>query len=117
MRALVRVASKDQSVPPWFGRRMARHLDEEGANMTLEEFVQSHWWWDTNKPNDGGVMHDSSMREWTLSAVSALDGRSLREILERRPEIVLATSSPEYEGRFGVRVLQRVSPASRAFVR
>ena len=25
-----------EAVPPWFGRRMARHLEEEGANVTFQ---------------------------------------------------------------------------------
>ena len=31
---------KRQAVPPWFGRRMARHLDEEGANVTFQECTE-----------------------------------------------------------------------------
>jgi len=114
-RALVRVASRDQAVPPWFGRRMARHLREEGVNVTFEEFDQEHWWWDTKETNDGGVMHDRSMRTWTMDAVS--EGvPSLESVLDSG-EFVLVASSPEYIGRFGIRILQRFSPAARAFVR
>ena len=30
-----------EAVPPWFGRRMARHLEEEGANVTFQAYVSS----------------------------------------------------------------------------
>jgi len=115
MRVLVRTGTRDKAVPPWFSRRMARHLHEEGANVTFQEFDQEHWWWDSKQVNDGGVMHDVAMRSWTYDAAAA-SKPSLSDVLGDSGFVLTATS-PEYVGRFGVRVLQRVSPASRAFVR
>ena len=115
MPVLVRAASRDQAVPPWFARRMARHLREEGANVTFQELDQPHWWWDSKVANDGGVMHDPEMRDWT-TRVAASRREGLEAVLEGG-ELVVAASSPEYRGRFGLRVVQRVSPASRAFLR
>eukprot|EP00928_Gymnodinium_smaydae_P032630 TRINITY_DN23578_c0_g1_i1.p1 TRINITY_DN23578_c0_g1~~TRINITY_DN23578_c0_g1_i1.p1 ORF type:complete len:675 (-),score=77.45 TRINITY_DN23578_c0_g1_i1:91-2079(-) len=115
MPALVRVGSRDRAVQPWFGRRMARHLREEGVNVTMQEFDQEHWWWDTKQANDGGVMHDQDMRSWTEKA-AALEMPTLNEIVAER-DLVVAAAGPEYTGRFGLRILQRRSPASRAFLR
>jgi len=113
-RALVRVGSRDESVPPWFGRRMARHMHEEGVNVTFEEFDQQHWWWDSKRTNDGGVMHDQAMREWTLAAAEA--GPITLAAALTRGQLSIVASSPEYAGRFGLRVVQRSSPSYRAFI-
>ncbi|CAE7837580.1 unnamed protein product [Symbiodinium sp. CCMP2592] len=112
--ALVRTAARDQAVPPWFGRRMARHLEEEGANVTFQEFDQEHWWWDSQEANDGGVLHDPSLRKWTLEAVRR-PRLALSELLAQG-DFVLAAGGPEYEGRFGLRILQRRAPAARGFL-
>eukprot|EP00438_Fugacium_kawagutii_P027221 Skav221324 [mRNA] locus=scaffold2901:289421:297791:+ [translate_table: standard] len=121
MPALVRVASRDKAVPPWFGRRMARHLQEEGANVTFEEFDQEHWcleagdrWWDTRSPNDGGVVHDATLRRWT-TGVAAASTEDLLEMLRRGPQ-VLSAGGPQYLGRFGLRILHRTAPSARGFV-
>ena len=45
MPALVRVATNDQAVPPWFGRRYSRVLLEHGALVEFDEQPQGHWWW------------------------------------------------------------------------
>ena len=37
-------------------------------------------WWDTHRANDGGVVHDASMRRWTVAADG---GATLMEILRR----------------------------------
>ncbi|CAE6940592.1 unnamed protein product, partial [Symbiodinium sp. KB8] len=112
--ALVRTAARDQAVPPWFGRRMARHLEEEGANVTFQEFDQEHWWWDSQEPNDGGVMHDPGLRKWTLEAARR-PRLALSELLAQG-DFVLAAGGPEYQGRFGLRILQRRAPAARGFL-
>eukprot|EP00927_Polykrikos_kofoidii_P049711 TRINITY_DN43727_c0_g1_i1.p1 TRINITY_DN43727_c0_g1~~TRINITY_DN43727_c0_g1_i1.p1 ORF type:complete len:986 (-),score=93.86 TRINITY_DN43727_c0_g1_i1:212-3052(-) len=115
MQAMVRVGSKDAAVSPWFGRRMARHLHEEGANVTFEEFDKEHWWWDTLETNDGGVMHDRAMRKWTLGVVKT-GIPSLSSVLESG-DFTLVASGPEYVGRFGLRILQRSAPSSRGSIR
>ncbi|CAJ1362584.1 unnamed protein product, partial [Effrenium voratum] len=114
--ALVRVATRDQAVPAWFGRRMARHLREEGANVTFQEFDQEHWWWDTHTPNDGGVMHDPSIRSWTLQVSQRDPGADLARLLDGG-SFELSAGGPLYEGRFGLRILQRAASGARGFLR
>eukprot|EP01034_Spumella_vulgaris_P025248 gene25248-31681_t len=60
----VRVGSADLTTHPWFSRRMHRLLVQNGVNSTLEEVHgKAHWWWDTLKDNDGGVVNDPVLRE------------------------------------------------------
>ena len=48
-----------------FSRRMHRLLVQQGANSTIEELLgKQHWWWDTWKENDGGVLNDNKMRDF-----------------------------------------------------
>jgi hypothetical protein len=87
--AHVRVGANDATVPAWHSRRMVRLLLLEGAGSAyrwrrvssnssssfspsasplwpaLEEVRgKEHWWWDTAKENDGGVLHDDVMRDF-----------------------------------------------------
>ncbi len=42
---LIRMGSKDTSVPPYFMRRMARVLQEVGTNVTISEIEgMGHWY-------------------------------------------------------------------------
>jgi len=62
----IRVGSGDQTTHPWFSRRMARLLvSKHRHNGTVLEEVsdKQHWWWDTLRSNDGGVMNDVTMRQ------------------------------------------------------
>jgi menaquinone-dependent protoporphyrinogen IX oxidase len=44
---------------------MARLLEEVGADVTLDELPdKEHWWWDSHKANDGGVMFDKTVRDF-----------------------------------------------------
>ena len=61
----IRVGSGDLTTHPWFSRRMARLLlSKHRHNGTRLEEVSNkeHWWWDTTRSNDGGVMNDATMR-------------------------------------------------------
>jgi len=61
----IRVGSIDRTVHPWFSRRMHRLLKQYDVNVTIEEVLgKQHWWWDTLKENDGGVLNDVKMREF-----------------------------------------------------
>ena len=61
----VRVGSSDNTVSPWYSRRIHRVLQYYSINSTLEEVKgKSHWWWDTYSTNDGGVMNDLIMRQF-----------------------------------------------------
>ncbi|CAD7926884.1 unnamed protein product [Amoebophrya sp. A25] len=33
---------------------------------------KEHWWWDTQRPNDGGTVNDAKMRKWYKTVVSSL---------------------------------------------
>jgi hypothetical protein len=37
LRVLARIGERDPSVPPWFQRRLARLLEEEGVDVELEQ--------------------------------------------------------------------------------
>ena len=37
LRVLARIGERDPSVPPWFQRRLARLLEEEGVDVDLEQ--------------------------------------------------------------------------------
>jgi hypothetical protein len=60
----IRVGSHDATTHPWFSRRMYRLLKKLRINSTIEETMgKQHWWWDTNQPNDGGVVNDPTIRQ------------------------------------------------------
>ena len=62
-RVHLRVGSSDYTTHPYFSRRMHRVLAKHGVNSTLEEVPgKQHWWWDTRRENDGGVLNDAKMR-------------------------------------------------------
>mmetsp|Transcript_37189 Transcript_37189/g.37868 ORF Transcript_37189/g.37868 Transcript_37189/m.37868 type:complete len:752 (-) Transcript_37189:83-2338(-) len=87
--AYIRVGGKDGITHPWYSRRLHRLLLSEGVSSTYEEVPeQAHWWWDTLKANDGGVVNDESMRKYyshclRLSLTRQKD-ESEREMLLRR---------------------------------
>ena len=44
---------------------MHRLLVENNVNSSIEELLgKQHWWWDTWKENDGGVLNDNKMRDF-----------------------------------------------------
>ena len=44
---------------------MHRLLVQSGVNASIEELLgKQHWWWDTWKENDGGVLNDNKMRDF-----------------------------------------------------
>ena len=52
----IRTCSDDQSVSPWFMRRMARILSSNGVhNLEFRELNRNlgHWWWNTKKQMTG----------------------------------------------------------------
>lgn len=65
MHVHIRVGTHDNTVHPWFSRRMHRLLLQHNINSTLEEPLgKQHWWWDTTHENDGGVVNDPVMRNF-----------------------------------------------------
>ena len=85
----LRVGANDLTTHAWFSRRMRRLLLHYGVNATLEELPgKQHWWWDTNAPNDGGVMNDPAMRAYYQHCM-----RKARKELTLKQKYVLALNS------------------------
>ena len=62
-RIHIRVGRQDYTTHPYYSRRMHRTLTAASVNSTLEEVsAKQHWWWDTRRENDGGVVNDARMR-------------------------------------------------------
>lgn len=62
---MIRIGEKDETVSPYFSRRMYRLLTEQGNDVTYNELPdKQHWWWDTYEENDGGVVNDGKMRKF-----------------------------------------------------
>ena len=77
----IRVGSGDQTTHPWFSRRMARLLSSvhEHSGTQLEEVPEKqHWWWDTDRINDGGVMNDAVMRSFYRECLMRSQNRQRR---------------------------------------
>ena len=81
-----RLGDRDNSVPPWIVRRMVRNLQEHGVAISLDEFHKGHWWWDSQRPNDGGVMYDDSIRKFI--------DKALKKRKQRLPPDGLAAPPP-----------------------
>ncbi len=53
----------DLTTHPCYSKRMHMLLVQNGVNFTLEEVQdKAHWWRDTLKGNDGGVVNDPVLR-------------------------------------------------------
>lgn len=87
----IRVGRNDNTVSPWFSKRMLRLL-RSGAgvgggvlgggaappNATLElVHGKEHWWWDTASENDGGVLADNVLLRFYEGARGRLSGAAL----------------------------------------
>ena len=65
---MIRIGADDQTVHPYFSRRMYRLLRQQGSNVTYSEIAEKeHWWWDTWKTNDGGVLNDPVIRNFAVN--------------------------------------------------
>ena len=82
----IRVGSNDNTVSPWFSKRMLRLLrlpavDSDpttAPNATLELVPgKEHWWWDTKHANDGGVLADDVLRTFYESSRERLSGQAV----------------------------------------
>jgi hypothetical protein len=62
---MVRTGAVDNTVPIWHSRRYARVLQQRGVALEYSEVPgKEHWWWDTDQPNDGGVVFDAAVRKF-----------------------------------------------------
>ena len=102
----IRVGANDNTVSAYFSRRLFRLLRERGhADTTYEEVAnQEHWWWDTEKSNDGGCVNDGKVRDFFTQVLNG--GRRT----SRPSKWSLATVSPRSNGCLGgLCVLQQVA--------
>lgn len=141
----VRVGAKDQTTHPFYSRRMVRFLHQYGAgtatlrngsvagleSLQVEEVPnQEHWWWDTQRAEDGGVVNDATMRAfyrlqrtalsaaavWTRLAASADPHATLQQVTGRQTtlprDLTYTSTQPSVyrTGRMGVRVLNQIHP-------
>ncbi|XP_078345602.1 uncharacterized protein LOC144631097 isoform X1 [Oculina patagonica] len=65
---MIRIGAADRTVHPYYTRRMFRLLRQQRTNVTYSEIAdKEHWWWDTYKTNDGGVVNDPVIRNFAVS--------------------------------------------------
>ena len=137
----VRVGADDATVHPYFSRRMVRLLRAAGAGgapkpgpgLVLEEVAEKgHWWWDTERDNDGGALNDATMRAFyeahrtRLSAAAAQgrgegaggEGAGSEAPTTLPSDFVVLCANPRthWSGRGGVSVLQLTHAQSEARV-
>lgn len=123
MNVYIRVGSRDMTTSAWFSRRMFRLLSSLGHLkdnffVSLDEVEgKEHWWWDTKKENDGGVVNDKSMRQ--LYESCRLHSLMNEELSTYRclGQFSLELVNPSIQHSLcGVRVLQTMLPMSKAVV-
>ena len=65
---MIRIGAADRTVHPYYTRCMFRLLRQQQSNVTYSELAdKEHWWWDTYKTNDGGVVNDPVIRNFAVS--------------------------------------------------
>lgn len=112
MPVLARVGADDNTVHPWYTRRMVRLLNANGGNVTYSEPAgKEHWWWDTKVSNDGGAVNDRKLRKFFEDC--AHRSNSLIE----GDAFALTTFNPASTGSMrGVKIQQQVVPYQRSTV-
>lgn len=110
---LIRVGTADNTVHPWFSRRMFRSLLGAGAlpsEVTLSELQgKDHWWWDTHTPNDGGAVNDQQVRTFFDHCFHRQSGAAVLPSRWRLVVFNAATSG----AKGGLRVVQQLVPHRR----
>ncbi|XP_061173973.1 uncharacterized protein LOC133183060 [Saccostrea echinata] len=130
---LARIGADDRTVHPFFVRRMHRLMKEIKANVTYVEVTgKEHWWWDTKETNDGGVVNDQQIRDFTnarfaeeQSHCQLVDGE--RDCSEGKVNMytredirnfTLVTYNPALgDGLNGVQILQQIVPMRTSKIR
>ncbi|KAK3286850.1 hypothetical protein CYMTET_5616 [Cymbomonas tetramitiformis] len=124
---LARTGADDATIAPWLTRRLYRLLCPTGAlggrsctrggqAGVVEVPGKGHWWWDTAKENDGGVMDDSQMRQHWKRALAGGAGRGDGEqTLPHRFEYSLWNPATS-EGRGGLQPLSLQEQLTLALV-
>lgn len=123
----IRVGSNDMVTNPYYSRRMHRLLKDNSVNSTYEEVVgKQHWWWDSVRENDGGVLNDITMRSFykfchtksidfinyhnnSVDTATIAGGHAAAFIADRceKPFTLTLISPAAHRGMCGVRVLQQ----------
>ena len=93
---------------------MLRLLAHHGQSAVLEEVVgQEHWWWDTKKDNDGGVLNDGTMRQFYAQCLTKhkqnkqTAGARCGQFNATRPLQLAVVNVAMHEGSCGVRILSQ----------
>lgn len=123
---LARIGADDRTVHPFYVRRMYRLMKEIKANITyMEIHGKEHWWWDTKETNDGGVVNDQQIRDFTnarfVEGISQCkvtegekdcsEGRENKYSGENVRNFTLVTYNPALgDGLNGIQVLQQSIP-------
>lgn len=123
MAHLARAGSRDATVPPFWARRAARLLDAAAAasgdrpearpaSHYSELPNKEHWWWDSERANDGGALNDEEMRSAFRRAAGPAGARPPLPPLPS-DFTLLAHNPASYAGRAGWQLVQSRS-AGRA---
>ncbi|KAK3251372.1 hypothetical protein CYMTET_39286 [Cymbomonas tetramitiformis] len=110
---LLRVGARDTTVHPYYLRKFARLLSEEGQAVRLVEVPEKeHWWWDSQESNDGGVVNDAQLRDFFARHMQA------PKPLTPPTAFSLTVFNPAAsEGKGGLRIVQQVARMRRSTVR
>merc|ERR1711968_399745 len=90
---------------------MVRLMREHGVSVKYEELSgKGHWWWDSERANDGGVLNDKSMRRFFRRAFSnpGKNGTNAHILPSIFESVVFNPASNE--ARAGCRILQQLEP-------
>ncbi|XP_063418740.1 uncharacterized protein LOC134701521 [Mytilus trossulus] len=118
---LIRTGAADKTVPPFYLRRMYRLLREIGAMVNYTEPEgKEHWWWDTKETNDGGVVNDKYIRDFTAKALEQKLGychddnckqASDNKYRKQDGSFTYTCVNPAFgEGLQGFQIIQQVTP-------
>ncbi|XP_063426134.1 uncharacterized protein LOC134709942 [Mytilus trossulus] len=118
---LIRTGAADKTVPPFYLRRMYRLLREIGAMVNYTEPEgKEHWWWDTKETNDGGVVNDKYIRDFTAKALEQKLGycrddnckqASDNKYSKQDHSFTYTCVNPAFgEGLRGFQVIQQITP-------
>ena len=129
---LARTGDADTTVHSFWARRAVRVLGVHDAldggaeanatsgrmNVLSELRGKEHWWWDTDRENDGGALNDDEMRAFFDRALATTPART-RPALPELPDdfTLLAHAAGAFEGRAGWRILQGHEPGRMSSVR
>ncbi|OWF46589.1 uncharacterized secreted protein ARB_06907-like [Mizuhopecten yessoensis] len=116
-----RIGANDRTVHPFFMRRMYRLLSEIQVMINYTELPdKEHWWWDTWETNDGGVVNDRQLREFTDSITqtdASCDSEGCdrakdnKYTLKREEKFIYTCYNPALgEGLNGLQIIQQRAP-------